>query len=212
MTPFGNGRSYGDVCLNKDGALLESAQLNRMMEFNRQEGRLIVEAGVQLGEILELLIPAGWFLPVIPGTRFVTIGGAIANDIHGKNHQLKGSFGAHVERFELLRSSGERLICSRQQHPDLFSATIGGLGLTGMIIWAEINLMPVNSNRMEFEEIPFHSLTEFQNINQQSSDWEYTVAWIDCLSQGGGRGIYSRGRHANDGELQKAQANGCRLR
>jgi FAD/FMN-containing dehydrogenase len=202
LTPFGNGRSYGDVCLNQDGVLLDTARLNRMIDFNRQEGRLTVEAGVQLGEILDLLVPAGWFLPVIPGTRFVTIGGAIANDIHGKNHHLKGSFGVHVERFELLQSSGERLICSRQQNPDLFAATIGGLGMTGLIIWAEINLIPVNSSSIEFEEIPYHSLAEFHEINQQSLDWEYTVAWIDCLShtKDGVRGIYSRGRHANDSE------------
>lgn len=202
VLPFGNGRSYGDVCLNKDGVLLDTSRLNRMIEFNRQDGRLKVEAGVQLGEILELLAPAGWFLPVIPGTRYVTVGGAIANDIHGKNHHLKGSFGTHVECFELLQSSGERLLCSRQQHPELFAATIGGLGLTGVIVWAQINLMPINSNSIEFEEIPFYSLDEFSAINQQSSDWEYTVAWIDCLShhKGGARGIFSRGRHATKNE------------
>src|SRR5215472_8198466 len=143
--PFGNGRSYGDSCLNDGGTLLATAGLSRLLAFDHATGVLRCEAGVLLGQILEVFVPRGYFLPVSPGTKFVTVGGAIANDVHGKNHHRRGTFGSHVRCFELLRSNGERLLCSSAENTDWFHATIGGLGLTGLITWAEIQLFPIAS-------------------------------------------------------------------
>src|SRR6267143_512339 len=124
--PFGNGRSYGDVCLNDGGILLETRGLDRFVRFDSEKGILCCEAGALLSDLFPLIIPSNWFVPVTPGTKFITIGGAIANDIHGKNHHGAGSFGCHVRRFELLRSDGQRLICSPEENADWFKATIGG--------------------------------------------------------------------------------------
>ena len=129
--PFGNGRSYGDSCLNEGGLLLDARGLDRFIGFDPDNGILSCESGVLLDEILSLIVPQGWFLPVVPGTKFVTVGGAIANDIHGKNHHSAGTFGCHVRCLELLRSDGQRLLCSPSENAEWFQATIGGLGLTG---------------------------------------------------------------------------------
>jgi len=198
MLPYGLGRSYGDVCLNEDGMLLDTAGMNHFMEFNTETGKITCEAGVSLEDLSRLTVPKGWFIPVTPGTKFVTIGGAIANDIHGKNHHAAGTFGAHVLRFELVRSTGERLICSAEEHPELYRATIGGLGLTGLITWAEIQLKPVQSPHIDSEVIKFTSLDEFYRISAESDEtFEYTVAWVDCLADwpNEGRGLFIRGNH-----------------
>ncbi|WP_088188474.1 FAD-binding oxidoreductase [Desulfosporosinus sp. FKA] len=197
--PYGNGRSYGDVCLNEDGVLLNTRQLNHFIHFDQTTGRLRCEAGVLLKEILELVVPQNWFLPVTPGTQFITIGGAIANDVHGKNHHCAGSFGNHVIRLELLRSDGQRIVCSMEKAKDWFTATIGGLGLTGLITWAEIQLIPVNNPWILAQSRRFSSLDEFWEINSEAEHrWPYTVAWYDCLSagRGQGRGVYISGQHA----------------
>src|SRR5262245_29755241 len=197
--PYGNGRSYGDSCLNDGGILLDARGLDRLIAFDPATGVLLCEAGVLFSEILEYAVPRGWFLPVTPGTRFVTVGGAIANDVHGKNHHRAGTFGCHVRRFELLRSDGSRAVCSAQENGELFSATIGGLGLTGVIVWAELALMPVPGPLIAAEDIRFRNLEEFFAISASSdSGYEYTVAWVDCLANGAslGRGIYSRGNHS----------------
>src|SRR5512139_10694 len=197
--PFGNGRSYGDSCLNDGGVLLDARGLNRLIAFDPSTGILRCEAGVLLGDILALVVPHGWFLPVIPGTRFVTVGGAIANDIHGKNHRSVGTFGCHVRRFELLRSDGERLTCSPEENLELFGATIGGLGLTGVILWAEIALKRILSPAMTVETLPFADLEGFFELSAESEDaFEYTVAWIDCLARGShlGRGLFIRANQA----------------
>jgi FAD/FMN-containing dehydrogenase len=197
VLPFGCGRSYGDSCLNDGGLLLDTAGLDRLIDFDTVAGRLRCEAGVTLADILALTVPRGWFLPVVPGTRWVTVGGAIANDIHGKNHHRAGTFGAHVVRFELLRSSGERLICSPEENFELFRATIGGLGLTGLILWAEIRLKPIPGAGIALEQIRFSGLDEFFELTKSDQEYEYTVAWVDCLAQGRrlGRGIFMRGDH-----------------
>ncbi len=127
VLPFGYGRSYGDSCLKQDGILLDASHLNRFISFDEQTGVLCCEAGVSLADILEVMVPRGWFIPVSPGTTFVSVGGAIANDVHGKNHHRAGTFGCHVVRLKLLRSNGERLVCSPTENADLFAATIGGL-------------------------------------------------------------------------------------
>ena len=125
LLPAGCGRSYGDSCLNAGGALIDATGLDRFIELG-DDGVLRCEAGVTLAEILDLVVPRGWCLPVVPGTRWVTVGGAIANDIHGKNHHRLGTFGAHVTRLELARSSGERLVCSAESNPELFRAAQNG--------------------------------------------------------------------------------------
>ena len=200
VLPFGNGRSYGDSCLNDGGLLLDMRGLDRMISFDKERGVLCCEAGVLLGEILELAVPAGWFLPVSPGTKFVTVGGAIANDVHGKNHHRAGSFGCHVRQFELLRSDGSRRICSRSENPEWFGATIGGLGLTGVILWAEIQLQRVAAATKDIETIRFADLGGFFRLTEESdASFAYTVAWVDCASRGNslGRGIFTRGNHAH---------------
>ena len=134
---FGNGRSYGDACLNDGGALIDARGLDHFISFNPEDGVLECEAGLLLSDIIRVVLPKGWFLPVSPGTQFVTVGGAIANDVHGKNHHRAGSMGHHIQTLQLLRSDGSRLSCSLSENSDLFRATIGGMGLTGLITRAQ---------------------------------------------------------------------------
>ncbi|AKU89942.1 FAD-binding oxidoreductase [Vulgatibacter incomptus] len=199
LLPHGLGRSYGDSCLNDGGALLATRGLSRLISFDRAGGVIRCEAGVSLSEILDLVVPAGWFLPVTPGTKFVTVGGAIANDVHGKNHVADGTFGRFVRSLELLRSDGTRLVCSPEQNAEWFQATIGGLGLTGLVTWAEFQLRPIHNPFIEAQTVRFGGLDEFFSLNDESErDYVYTVAWIDILATGKhlGRGIYHRGNHA----------------
>jgi len=199
VLPLGNGRSYGDSCLNVGGALLQTRSLDRFIRFDRDAGVLACEAGVLLADILRLVVPAGWFLPVVPGTCYITVGGAIANDVHGKNHHLAGTFGRHVRRLELLRSDGTRLTCSTAENPDWFAATVGGLGLTGVVTWAELQLRRIAGPRLDVDSIRFANLEEFFALCAESEpSSEYTVAWIDCLSRGKhlGRGILQLANHA----------------
>lgn len=207
--PYGNGRSYGDSCLNDGGLLLHTRGLDRFASFDTATGLLRCQSGVLLSEILEFAVPRGWLLCVTPGTQFATVGGAIANDVHGKNHHVKGTFGRHVLKFELLRSDGSRRICSLEQNTDLFRATIGGLGLTGLIQWAEFKLRPIASPLLRSETIKFTSIDEFFHLSSESDrTYEYTVAWLDCLSGGRGsaRGHFIRGVHANANEGDLAAA------
>lgn len=202
VLPHGLGRSYGDSCLNDGGSLLLTRGLSRFLDFDEESGVLTCEAGVSLGEILSLVLPRGWFLPVTPGTRFVTVGGAIANDVHGKNHVRDGSFGRFVEAFELVRSDGSRLVCSSEENAELFAATIGGLGLTGLVTWARIRLRKIAGPGIDQESVRLRNLEDFFRVDAESeSDWTYTVAWIDCLAKGRrlGRGIYYRGNHEGEG-------------
>ena len=198
VLPYAYGRSYGDSCLNEGGISLDISHLRRFISFDENTGHLRCEAGVSLAEILEVMVPRGWFLPVSPGTRFVSVGGAIANDIHGKNHHRAGTFGCHVTCFELLRSNGERLVCSPSQNSELFRATIGGLGLTGIILWAEFRLKPIVNPYIDMDHIRFASLDEFFEISAESDqDYEYTMSWVDLLIGGKNlcRGIFMRGNH-----------------
>ena len=143
--PYGLGRSYGDSCLNEGGTLLGTRGLSRFIAFDAANGLLQCEAGVSLAQVLQLIVPRGWFLPVTPGTKHVTLGGAVANDIHGKNHHGAGTLGRYVRRLELLRSDGSRRVCSPSQNAALFAATVGGLGLTGLITWVELGLRPIHN-------------------------------------------------------------------
>jgi len=211
VLPHGNGRSYGDSCLNPGGTLLMTRALDRFIAFDPATGVLRCEAGVTLAEIIELALPAGWFLPVTPGTRYATVGGAIGNDVHGKNHHRAGSFGHHVRCLELLRSDGARQQLDAHDASGLFAATIGGLGLTGLVTWAELQLRRVPGPWIETESIRFDGLDEFFELSRQSAgDFEYTVAWIDCLAKGRqlGRGHFLRGDHAA-GNAQAATPPGA---
>lgn len=204
--PRGRGRSYGDSGLNADGVLIDTDGLDRYLAFDRGTGVLECEAGVTLADILQLLdahaaAPGGhplWFLPVTPGTKFVTVGGAIANDVHGKNHHRAGCFGNHVLSLTLLRSSGEVLTCSPQENAGLFAATIAGLGLTGLILTARLALMQVPGLWVEAEDERYDDLDAFHRLADEArADWEYDVAWIDCMAKGRklGRGVFTRSRH-----------------
>ncbi len=200
VLPYGRGRSYGDICLNNSGALIDTSQLNHFLSFDPLTGLLRAESGVTFADILEYFVPRGWFLPVTPGTQFITLGGAIANDIHGKNHHGAGTFGCHVKQFELLRSQGERLICSPHQNAELFRATIGGLGLTGLILWAEFEMKKIPSPWIKMFSTKFEHLDEFFILCQETDQkFDYSVAWIDCFSTGKslGRGHFLRGNFAD---------------
>ncbi len=199
---FGKGRSYGDVCLNPEGALINTTALDRFIHFDSQTGVLKCEAGVLLKDIQAFFIPQGWMLPVTPGTQFVTVGGAIANDVHGKSHHVCGTFGAHVLAFDLLRSNGETLHCTPTSNSPYFAATIGGLGLTGIITTATLQLQKTPGAWLKTENIAFKSLDEFFELSQSSTEWAHTVAWIDCLNTQG-RGIFMRGNFVAHDEVPR---------
>jgi FAD/FMN-containing dehydrogenase len=201
--PFGCGRSYGDVGLNPGGMLIDCRSLDRFIDFDAVTGIVTCEAGVRLADILVALCRpeldgGGWFLPVSPGTRFVTIGGAIANDVHGKNHHRQGCIGEHIVSFELARGDGSVTLCSREENPQRFAATIGGLGLTGLILTARLQLRRVAGTGLEIEDIRLDNLVDFfATADESEAEWEYTAAWIDCLASGAslGRGVFTRARH-----------------
>jgi FAD/FMN-containing dehydrogenase len=202
LLPHGLGRTYGDGCLNDGGVLLLTRGLDRFIAFDAATGVLRCEAGVSLAEILRLVLPYGWFLPVTPGTMQVTVGGAIANDVHGKNHHRTGTLGRFVRAFELVRSDG-RAVCTPTEHPELFCATIGGLGLTGLVTWAELQLVRIPSAFVDAETVKLRGLDEFFALQAEADRrFAYTVAWIDCLAAGSslGRGHLLCGNHANVGE------------
>jgi FAD/FMN-containing dehydrogenase len=209
--PYGLGRSYGDSCLNAGRSLIDCSRLDRMLGFDRQTGRIWCEAGVPLADILSVAVPSGWFLPVTPGTKFVTVGGAIANDVHGKNHHCAGTFGLHVARLVLCRSDRGTIECSPTENSDLFRATIGGLGLTGVILAAEIQLKSIAGDQIETDAIPFQSIAAFQALAEESDKtFEYTVAWIDCFGKQP-RGIFLRGNHARGFHDARKTRSGPRI-
>lgn len=200
ILPYGLGKSYGDSCLNENGLLVDCRGLNKIIAFDKINGIIKVESGVTLAEILNFVVPHGWFLASTPGTKLITVGGAIANDVHGKNHHKGGTFGYHLNSFELVRSDGSRLICSPNENKELFAATIGGLGLTGIITWAEFRLLKSPTAFFATESIKFKSIEEFFEINAESEHtYDFTVSWIDTTSQGSnfGRGIFNRGNQAD---------------
>lgn len=193
---YGNGRSYGDVCLNPANGLWLTKGLDRFLSFDPNTGVLACEAGVLLRDIQRLLVPRGWMLPVTPGTQLITVGGAIANDVHGKNHHRLGSFGDHVLQIVLQRTDGEAIVCGPSDKPEWFAATVGGLGLTGVMLQAQLQLRRVQGAWLATETLPYANLASFFKLADDSeASWEHTVSWIDCISGGGGRGIFMRGNH-----------------
>ncbi|TJU95554.1 MAG: FAD-binding oxidoreductase [Mesorhizobium sp.] len=211
LLAYGNGRSYGDSCQNQAGAVVDMRFLNRIRGFDAMTGVLEADAGVLLSDIIAHAAPHGFFPAVVPGTQFVTLGGAIANDVHGKNHHRRGTFGCHVESFTLLRSDGKAYRCSATDNPRLFAATIGGMGLTGLILSASIRLMRVPSLDIVEKATPFRDLGQFFDIAEAADQAnEYAVAWIDQLAGGrrSGRGLLFTGNHAEHGSHTAARAGG----
>jgi FAD/FMN-containing dehydrogenase len=212
LLPYGLGRSYGDSCLNAGRELIDCRRLNRILGFDESTGLLRCESGVSISDILDVFLPKGWFPLVTPGTRFVTVGGAIANDVHGKNHHRAGTFGVHVRQIGLHRSNDGLVVCNSDINSDMLAATIGGLGLTGVIAWADIQLKRVAGPWIDAESIPFHSLNSFLDLSRESNDgFEYTVAWLDCFAGKNLRGVFFRGNHAADAGKEFRPKHGLKL-
>jgi len=203
----GLGRAYGDAALNPSGVVLQE-RLNRFHAFDESSGVLDCEGGVSFAEIIEIFLPRGWFLPVTPGTKFVSVGGALACDIHGKNHHREGTFSNFVESFDLLIADGGVLRCSREENPDAFWATIGGMGLTGIITRVQFRLRHVQSAFVNVDYERVENLDAALERFDQDADYEYSVAWIDCLASGNslGRAVLMRGRDASVEELSTPAA------
>ena len=203
----GNGRSYGDAALNP-ALTLSMLGMNRSQAFDAGTGLLTCEAGVMLSDILETFVPRGWFPPVVPGTKFVTVGGMVAADVHGKNHHLEGSFGAHVESLSLVTADGELRVCNRSENTDLFRATIGGMGLTGVILSASFRLKPIETSFVMAETLSVRDLDETMALFDDSHNWPYSVAWIDCLARGEkfGRALVSRADTTTHNSLPESLA------
>jgi decaprenylphospho-beta-D-ribofuranose 2-oxidase len=200
----GQGRSYGDAAMLKDGIVMLSERLDRVIAFDEKTGILTAEAGLTLEQVLRDFVPKGWFLPVSPGTAYVSLGGCLAADVHGKNHHRDGAFGQHVVEFNLAVADGRVIRCSRDEHPELFWATIGGMGLTGIITTLSLRLIPIESASIISQHLQANDLDASLEL-MESKQWDdaYTVAWIDCLSGGKdlGRSVFMRGHHATLQEL-----------
>lgn len=201
--PRGNGRAYGDAAVGAE-ATLDIRSLNRMRRFDEAEGLLTAEAGVMLSDVLDTFLPRGWFPPVVPGTRFVTIGGMIAADVHGKNHHLAGGFGDQVESFRLVLPSGETIGCSHDENADLFRATVGGMGLTGTIVDATIRMSKVETGWIRQKTLRAGDLSEALALLAKNEQSYYSVAWVDCLAHGAalGRSLVYLGEHASLDDVQ----------
>ena len=202
--PRGLGRSYGDAALNQNAGVIWPIRLNRFLSFDTASGVLECEGGVSLAEIIQYFLPRGWFLPVTPGTKYVTVGGALAADIHGKNHHRDGSFSNFVLDFRLLVPTGDILLCSLDAHPEIFWATVGGMGLTGVILSARLRMRRVDSGYVfvDFHKSP--NLDEALAMMEASdASYDYSVAWVDALATGKamGRSVLMRGNHAAAAEL-----------
>jgi decaprenylphospho-beta-D-ribofuranose 2-oxidase len=204
LTPRGLGRSYGDSSLGS--TMLDLTGLDSLVAFDEATGVLTCEAGVSLSTLITVLLPRGWFLPVTPGTRYVTVGGAIASDVHGKNHHVAGAFSEHVLSLSLMVASGEVLTCSPSELPELFHATCGGMGLTGVILSATIQMIPVQSGNIDELLIRTSTLGETLEAFEEHADATYSVAWIDLVARGSslGRSLVMLGEHASDGDLSVA--------
>ncbi|MDD8018062.1 MAG: FAD-binding oxidoreductase [Bacteroidota bacterium] len=201
MIARGLGRSYGDASLNK--TILSTKKLDHILGFDEKTGIITCEAGVSLFDLLEIFVPRGWFLPVTPGTKYVTIGGAVAADVHGKNHHIASSFSRYVLSITIQVGDGSTVVCSRTEQPDLFCATCGGMGLTGIILKATFQLLRIETAFIRQETVKAKNLDEIMNIFEESTHWTYSVAWLDTLAKGSslGRSVMIRGAHARNDEL-----------
>lgn len=199
--PYGNGRSYGDSALSAN--IINVRPKDYFIEFDKEKGLLHVQSGVLLSEILESCVPRGWFLKVTPGTKLITVGGAIASDIHGKNHHVEGCFSECVQEFRIMLADGEVVTCSLKETPELFKATCGGMGLTGVILDAKIYLKKINSQYIDQTTIKTKNLKETFVAFETYKNLPYSVAWIDCLAKGDniGKCLLMAGDFRDDGKL-----------
>src|SRR6478735_1749663 len=204
----GLGRSYGDVAQNAGGMVLDGTALTGIRSIDLDDGIVTVGAGTSLDSLMRWLLPRGWFVPVTPGTRFVTVGGAIASDIHGKGHHVDGTFGSHVHSLTLRTGRGEVLTVSPRETPEIFWATTGGMGLTGIILDATFDLIAVETSLISVDEERCGDLDHLMaSMSERDDRFRYSVAWIDCTARGKsmGRGILGRGDHAKLDELPAAK-------
>ena len=201
LIPRGLGRCYGDSSLAP--TVLSTLGRARIIEVDADLGSCTCDAGLSLGRLLGEIIPLGWFLPVVPGTREVTIGGAIASDIHGKNHHAAGAFSRYVDWMDLLLPDGGIRRITPESDTDLFHATAGGMGLTGIILRARVRLVPVSTAFIRKETVVAPDLDAAMALLKESESWTYSVAWIDCQARGRrmGRSLIFRGEHADPGDL-----------
>lgn len=206
----GNGRSYGDSAINPDGTLSFSL-FNRFISFDNVAGKLTCEAGVLLADVIKVFLPQGWFPPVTPGTKFVTIGGMVAADVHGKNHHKSGSFSRFIESMDLMLANGQVITCSQNNNSELFWATCGGMGLTGIILRVTFQLLSVPTSYIRQETLRARNLDEVMDLFEHSMAWTYSVAWIDCLASQNSRGrsLLYRGEHAQLDEIPSQYRAKC---
>jgi decaprenylphospho-beta-D-ribofuranose 2-oxidase len=215
MIAHGQGRSYGDAALIQNGVLMLTERLDRIISFDEETGLLRAEAGMTLDQILEAFVPKGWFPPVTPGTKFVSLGGCVAADVHGKNHHRDGTFGSYVRELEIVLADGSRKVCSPLEDAELFWATVGGMGLTGIITVVKLQLIPIESAHVAVQH---HQATDLDAslrlLEDSATDDRYTVAWIDCLAGGRelGRSVLMRGHHAMRAELPAQVTEPLRLK
>jgi len=202
LIPRGNGRAYGDAALNL-GATLSMLPSRRVLSFDAESGHVTCEAGLLLSDLLDVIVPAGWFVPVTPGTKFVTIGGMVAADVHGKNHHRAGSFGDYIEALSIALADGSIVQCSPTENRDLLDATRGGMGLTGAILTVTFRLIRMRTVFIRQEIRRAANLREVMALFEATSDWTYSVAWIDCLARGAalGRSVLFLGEHAEPDEV-----------
>ena len=203
----GLGRSYGDPAQNAGGTVIDMTGIDRVHTIDLSSSTVSVSGGMSIHRMMELFVPLGLFVPVTPGTRYVTVGGAIASDIHGKNHHVDGTFGDHVSSFELLTASGEIKTVDRSSEPELFGATCGGMGLTGFILSVTIQMIPIRTSKILVDTDRAANLDELLELMSAGDDrYQYSVSWIDTLARGGafGRGVLYRGNHLDDGDLDEA--------
>jgi len=208
VIPRGLGRSYGDPAVNGGGAVVLAEKLGRLLAFDPEGGTVTCEGGASLARLLSFLVPRGFFLPVVPGTRFVTVGGAIAADVHGKNHHVDGTFGRHLEELTLLTAAGETLRCSHSENAGAFEATVGGMGLTGVVLSARLRLLPIETPLVKVVRRRTAGLDEtLARLEEEERLGRYSVAWVDGLARGRslGRGVLMRGDHLPAAELPRGR-------
>src|SRR6478735_3778797 len=204
--PRGNGRCYGDASLAAE--TICTLKFDKVLSFDTATGLFECESGLTLDKILEIIVPKGWFLPVTPGTKFITVGGAVGSDVHGKNHHVDGSFSNHIVSMQVLLGDGTMVNCSPTQYPDLFQATCGGMGLTGLITTVAFRLKKIETSYIRQKQLKAANLEELIRMFEEYKDYTYSVAWIDCLQKGKnfGRSILILGEHATKDQLPENKA------
>lgn len=200
--PHGNGRCYGDASLSSQ--VVSTLRYDKVLAFDEVNGIITCQSGLLLSDLLQIIVPRGWFLPVTPGTKFITVGGAVASDVHGKNHHVDGSFSRHIVSMSVLTGTGETFVCSPTHYPDLFWATCGGMGLTGIILDVKFRLKRITTAFIRQTQIKARNLDEIMTLFEQNTESTYSVAWIDCLKKGKhfGRSILMLGEHATVDEVK----------